>query len=87
MDIIEIPSYTNNEKVEIFKRYLVPKVLEDTGLIKKNNSFHIDDLIIQKILFHYCREPGIRSLQKHTNKLFEKLAYQILEKEENDILH
>lgn len=79
MDIIEIHSYTNKEKREIFEKHLLPKAIENTGLIKYCNCFEINPEIVETMINGYCRESGIRSLQKNTNKLLEKIAYKILE--------
>lgn len=82
MDVIEISSYTTQEKVEIFKRHLLPAAISNTGLEKHFDIFHIEDSVIETIINGYCRDAGIRSLQKATNKLLEKIAYQIIEKTE-----
>lgn len=82
MDVIEISSYTNQEKIEIFKRHLLPTAITNIGLEKYMEVFKIEDDVIDLIINGYCRDAGIRSLQKATSKLLEKIAYQIIEKTE-----
>ena len=85
MDIIHINSYTNEEKKHIFERFLIPKGLEESGLKDRVGQFEIKKEVIDSLLIGYAREAGIRSLQKYTNKLLEKLAYMILQKEEGHV--
>ncbi|MFI5163844.1 MAG: endopeptidase La, partial [Bacteroidia bacterium] len=61
MEIIEMTGYSVEEKIEIAKRYLIPKQLEDTGIKKK---ITISDKVLEKIIENYTRESGVRSLDK-----------------------
>lgn len=82
MDVIEISSYTNKEKTQIFKKHLLPNGIAQTGLENYIDMFEIKDSVIEIMINGYCRDSGIRSLQKATNKLLEKIAFQIIEKTE-----
>ncbi|MFN7313930.1 MAG: endopeptidase La [Bacteroidota bacterium] len=67
MEIIEINGYTLEEKVQIAKKYLLPKQLENHGLTTKDLS--IDDAAVEKIVEQYTRESGVRGLDKQIAKI------------------
>lgn len=75
MEIIEVNGYTTEEKTEIAKRHLLPKVLEESGLTK--SQFKISDKIIEKIVEDYTRESGVRTLEKRLAKLTRSLAKEV----------
>ena len=79
MDLVTLSSYTNLEKSEIYKKYLLPKAIENTGLENYKELFVIEEDVVFEIIDGYSREAGIRSLQKNTNKLLEKIAFKIIE--------
>ncbi|MBN1796622.1 MAG: endopeptidase La [Sedimentisphaerales bacterium] len=62
MEIIELPGYTDNEKLQIAKRYLVPRQLKENGLSK--NKLTITDDALEEILRSYTREAGVRNLER-----------------------
>src|SRR5262245_63983247 len=62
MEILRLPGYTEQEKVEIARRFLIPKQLEATGLKRENLEF--TESGIQTILRHYTREAGVRNLER-----------------------
>lgn len=62
MDVIEITSYTNQEKTAIFKRHLLPTAISNIGLEKYMEFFKIEEEVIEIIINGYCRDAGIRSL-------------------------
>ncbi|MFC1655970.1 endopeptidase La [Patescibacteria group bacterium] len=78
MEIIELPGYTEEEKVQIAKKYLVPKQIKLNGLEK--NPFVIDDDALSHIIRHYTREAGLRDLEREIAKLCRKTAKKMLEK-------
>ena len=80
MEVIKLNSYTNQEKHSIFTKHLLTKAIQNTGLKKYRDCFEIDSGVIESIINGYCREAGIRSLQKNTNKLMEKIAFKLLKK-------
>jgi len=83
MEVIRISGYTEDEKLEIAKRYLIPKQIKDNGL--KDNEWEIDDVSIKNIIRHYTRESGVRSLEREISKLTRKAIKDIVTKKENKI--
>ncbi|MDR2552107.1 MAG: endopeptidase La [Treponema sp.] len=80
MEIIELPGYIDTEKLEIARRYLVPKSLEKNGLKKSQVKYTKDSLL--HIANGYAREAGVRNFEKNLDKIHRKLAIQIVEAEE-----
>lgn len=75
MEIIELPSYTHEEKAMIAKKYLVPKQLERTGLDPK--KVRITDSAVAKLIEDYTREAGVRSLEREIASLCRKCAKKV----------
>ncbi len=75
MEIIEVNGYTTEEKIEITKRHLIPKLVEETGL--KKNQFKLTEKIIEKVIEDYTRESGVRSLEKRLAKLARYIAKDV----------
>jgi ATP-dependent Lon protease len=80
MEIIQLPGYIDTEKLEIARRYLVPKSLEKNGL-KKNQVKYTKDSLLH-IANSYAREAGVRNFEKNLDKIHRKLAKQIVEERE-----
>ncbi len=80
MEIIEINGYTLEEKIEIAKKYLIPKQRKEHGL--KANQFKVSDSIIAKVVDEYTRESGVRGLEKKIASLARFRAKQIVWNEE-----
>jgi ATP-dependent Lon protease len=80
MEVIEVSGYITEEKIEIAKRHLIPRELENTGLntIKPKPTFN--KAAIEKIVEQYTRESGVRQLEKQLNKALRKLAYKFATK-------
>ncbi|MGQ0485803.1 MAG: endopeptidase La [Hyphomicrobiales bacterium] len=76
MEIIRIAGYTEEEKLEIAKRHLVPKSMEHHGLQKK--EFDLTDEAIYEILRRYTREAGVRSLEREINTLARKSVKELM---------
>jgi ATP-dependent Lon protease len=76
MEIIRLPGYTENEKLEIAKKYLVPKQFKLNGL--KNKELSIPVQTIKDIIISYTREAGVRSLDREINKICRKAVKNIL---------
>ena len=70
LEIIELSSYTNYEKVEIAKNYLIPRLSEDYNL----DTFMITDEAIMKIIENYTKESGIRELDRQITKICRKIV-------------
>ncbi len=75
MEIIEFSSYLENDKIQIAKKYLIPKELEANGLADRNIKFLKSAL--QEIIRYYVREAGVRTLQRRIGSIFRKLARQV----------
>lgn len=81
MELIEVNSYTANEKFHIAKDHLVPKCLDKNGLTKKNIS--ITDTALKNLIDSYTREAGVRGLERTISELCRKVAREILERRED----
>lgn len=79
MEIIEVSSYTENEKYHIAKDYLVSKQIDKNGL--KPEQLRIDDEVIYEIIRSYTREAGVRSLERKIGQIARRSARKILETE------
>jgi ATP-dependent Lon protease len=77
MEIIQLPGYIDTEKLEIAKRYLLPRSLEKNGLKKNQVKYSRDSLL--HIANGYAREAGVRNFEKNLDKIHRKLARQIVE--------
>lgn len=77
MEIIEVTSYTENEKFHIAKEHLLPKQLEKNGL--KPEQMQLSDKGMKLLIQSYTREAGVRSLERRLGELCRKSARQILE--------
>ncbi len=72
MEVIRIPGYTEDEKVSIANRYLVPKQIEANGL--KKGELVVDDAAIRDIIRYYTREAGVRNLEREISKICRKVV-------------
>ncbi|WP_273419589.1 endopeptidase La [Veillonella caviae] len=77
MEIIEVSSYMEDEKLEIAKRYLVPKQIVKNGL--KDYKIKLSDAVLKKVISEYTREAGVRTLEKTIAKICRKMAYKVVE--------
>ena len=76
MEIIRIAGYTEEEKIEIAKRHLVPKVMENHGLDKK--EFEVTDEAIFEAVRRYTREAGVRNLEREINTIARKAVKELM---------
>ncbi len=70
MEIIRIPGYTEDEKLQIARRHLMPKLMENHGL--KEGEWTLDDGGLMSLIRHYTREAGVRNLERELSKLARK---------------
>ncbi|MFO1127206.1 MAG: endopeptidase La [Rhodospirillales bacterium] len=83
MEVIELPGYTEDEKLEIAKRYLVRRQLTANGLTREMCS--IDDDALRMIIRSYTREAGCRNLERQIGGVFRRIAVRIAEGEKGPI--
>jgi ATP-dependent Lon protease len=76
MEILRLPGYTEQEKLEIAKRFLVKKAREATGLTEKNLQLTDDGLL--QIIRHYTHEAGVRSLEREIQNIARKMARKVV---------
>ncbi len=77
MEILYLSGYTGEEKLQIAKKYLVPKQLDEHGITTK--IMKINDSAIAQIISHYTREAGVRNLEREIANLCRKVAKQVAE--------
>jgi ATP-dependent Lon protease len=75
MEVIHLSGYTEDEKVNIAKRYLAPKQMEHNGL--KEDELEIKDSTIREIIRYYTREAGVRNLERELSKICRKVVKDI----------
>ncbi|MGL5542918.1 MAG: endopeptidase La, partial [Fusobacteriaceae bacterium] len=78
MDIVNVSSYTEFEKMHIAKNYLIPQAKIENGL--KDFKLEISDNAVLKVINEYTREAGVRNLKREFNNIFRKVAREIIEK-------
>ncbi len=78
LEVIELPSYTESEKLQIAKRYLVPRQIEEHGLTKRDVK--IGDGALRGLVREYTREAGVRQLERQIAALTRKAARKIVSK-------
>ena len=83
MELIEVSSYTENEKFHIAKEHLVEKQKEKNGL--KKDQLTITDSALRDVIRYYTREAGVRGLERTIGKICRKAARQIYQKNEESI--
>ena len=83
MELIEINSYTENEKLHIAQDYLLKKQLKANGLDKY--KIKMDDETLKKIIHNYTREAGVRTLERRRGEVYRKCARKILEENKKSI--
>ena len=76
LEVIELPSYTESEKLQIAKRYLVPRQTEEHGLTKSDVKF--SDAALRRLIRDYTREAGVRQLEREIAALTRKSARKIM---------
>ena len=79
MEVIHVSSYTEDEKVNIAIRYLLPKAIKNSGL--KPDEVNISESAIRDILRYYTREAGVRSLERELSKICRKIVKALLTKD------
>ncbi len=81
LEVIRIPGYTEDEKVNIANNYLIPKQTKENGL--KDNEFNLDSDVLKDVIRSYTKESGVRNLEREISKLARKTVKNILVNKEN----
>jgi ATP-dependent Lon protease len=84
MEIIELQGYTEDDKVHIAQRYLIPKQIEENGLT--NDVIEIPEDAVRFVIRHYTREAGVRNLERNIGALCRKQARRIAEGNKDKLL-
>jgi len=84
LEVIRIPGYTEDEKINIASKYLIPKQIKDNGL--KENEWNLDKNILKDIIRSYTKEAGVRNLEREISKLARKAVKQILTNDDKNVL-
>jgi ATP-dependent Lon protease len=80
MEIIELPGYTEHEKLEIARRYLLPRQIRENGL--PEGAVHLTESALREIIRSYTREAGVRNLEREIGSICRGVARRIAEGEE-----
>ncbi|VDM62339.1 unnamed protein product [Angiostrongylus costaricensis] len=78
MELIDVSGYLAEEKVEIAQQYLVPQARKETSLTER--QLVVDKSAVEHLIKYYCRESGVRNLQKHIDRVFRKAALEIADR-------
>ncbi len=84
MEVIRIPGYTEDEKLNIATRYLIPKQLKENGL--KEEELSIAKAAVLDIIQHYTRESGVRNLEREISKICRKVVKSLLLKPRDKVV-
>ena len=82
LEVIRIPGYTEDEKINIGNNYLIPKQLQDNGL--KTEEWNLDKEVLKEIIRNYTKEAGVRNLEREISKLARKTVKNILTNEDKE---
>ena len=83
LEVIRIPGYTEDEKINIAKNYLIPKQMKNNGL--KLEEWNLDESLLKGIVQDYTRESGVRNFEREISKLIRKIVKKIVSKEATKI--
>jgi len=77
MEVLELPGYSEEEKIHIARKFLIPKQKDEHGL--REGQLHIDDPALQEIIAHYTREAGVRNLEREIASVCRGVAREVVE--------
>ena len=83
MEIIRLPGYVEDEKIEIAKKYLIPKTISSHGL--KKSEWKINNKALKEIIKYYTREAGVRNLEREISNLIRKAIRELSTSKKNSI--
>lgn len=81
--MIDVSGYVAEEKMNIAEKYLIPQAKRDTGV--NDTQVTIEPEALQTLIKSYCRESGVRNLQKQVEKIFRKAAFKLVKGEAESI--
>ena len=83
MEVIRIQGYTEDEKINIANKFLLPKQIKENGINK--GELHITDGTIKEIIRNYTRESGVRNLEREISKVARKVVKKVVNNEEKNV--
>jgi ATP-dependent Lon protease len=83
MEVIRLAGYTEDEKISIANKFLLPKQVKDNGV--KQNEMKLDKDIIQEVIRNYTKESGVRNLEREISKLARKVVKKVVAGEEKEV--
>ena len=83
MEVIRLAGYTEDEKINIANKYLLPKQIKDNGV--KEKEMNLEDDIIKEVIRGYTKESGVRNLEREISKLARKVVKKIVAGEEKEV--
>ena len=83
MEVIRLPGYTEDEKINIANKFLLPKQIKENGV--KNDEFEVTDGTIKEIIKNYTRESGVRNLEREISKIARKVVKKVVNNEEKKV--
>ncbi len=83
MEVIRIPGYTEDEKINIANKYLLPKQIKDNGV--KEGEMNLSDDTIKDVIRYYTKESGVRNLEREISKISRKVVKKVVNKESETV--
>ena len=83
MEVIRLPGYTEDEKISIANKYLLPKQIKDNGV--KDKEMNLSEDIIKEIIRSYTKESGVRNLEREISKVARKVVKKVVSGEEKEV--
>ncbi len=83
MEVIRLAGYTEDEKINIANKYLLPKQIKDNGV--KDKEMNLSDDIIKEVIRSYTRESGVRNLEREISKIARKVVKKVVSGEKKEI--
>ena len=84
MEVIRLAGYTEDEKINIANKFLLPKQIKDNGV--KDNEMKLDDNIIKEVIRSYTKESGVRNLEREISKIARKVVKKVVSGEKKEVL-
>ena len=84
MEVIRIPGYTEDEKINIANKFLLPKQIKANGV--KEGEFEVTDGTVKEVIRNYTRESGVRNLEREISKITRKVVKKIVNDEEKKVV-